>query len=94
MTTAKIEETISLFTEMLNHDDPIILARVQIEVLLEVLRNSVYQAQSMNDKLAVIERNMVSMDWKLWEFMKLYAPKAANATRQPLVGGIDDSEVE
>lgn len=72
-----IENTIKKYQDALEYEDPVMLARLQIEVQLEILRLTAYGLQSINDHLAQLHTKIDSMDWKLWETVKVMNPALA-----------------
>jgi uncharacterized protein (DUF2164 family) len=72
-----IENTVKSYRNALDSEDPVILQRLQIEVQLEMFRVMAYGLQGINDKLAQMQTKIDSIDWKLWETVKVLNPALA-----------------
>jgi hypothetical protein len=72
-----IEKTIATFKSSLAFNDPDLLAKVQIEVQIEMMRRVVSAIEELGSKLDRIEERVLAIDWKLWEITKATIPELA-----------------
>jgi hypothetical protein len=79
-----IEKTLREFSHLIESEDPIILQRLQIEVQMETLRQTANVAAMIETRLYAMTELLKTMDWKLWESVKILNPLLDGNTTAPV----------
>lgn len=80
-----IEKKLLEFSHLIESEDPIILQRLQIEIQMEALRQTALMAQMVDSRLFAMTELLKTMDWKLWESVKVLNPLLDGNTVAPVV---------
>jgi succinate dehydrogenase flavin-adding protein (antitoxin of CptAB toxin-antitoxin module) len=82
------------FSHLIDSEDPIILQRLQIEIQMEALKQTALMAQMLDTRLDVLTELMKTMDWKLWETVKVVNPLLAGGEVAPVIVEPNHAEVK
>lgn len=87
-----IEKKIGEFYHLLESEDPITLQRLQIEVQIEQLRQTAVMNQMLNQRLSGMTKLLETMDWKLWETVKVLKPEIDSGVPKTTVQVVQKTE--